>query len=103
MPESPEVAIAPKSKKLAVFLDGTWNAMADNTNVWRMKSLCATASSEGARHGARFIPHHAQPIHFVPPGPQGMFSGRTYQSLEVAFLCRGKGLNWLARKISENP
>ena len=32
-----------------------------------------------------------------------MFSGRTYQSLEVAFLCRGKGSNWLARKISENP
>jgi transposase-like protein len=35
--------------------------------------------------------------------PQGMISGRTYQSLEVAFLCSGKGLNWLARKISENP
>jgi uncharacterized protein (DUF2235 family) len=48
MPERPEVAVAPKSKKLAVFLDGTWNAVADNTNVWRMKSLCATASSEGA-------------------------------------------------------
>jgi uncharacterized protein (DUF2235 family) len=48
MPERPEVTVAPKSKKLAVFLDGTWNAVADNTNVWRMKSLCATASSEGA-------------------------------------------------------
>src|SRR3954471_149105 len=48
MPERPEVTVAPESKKLAVFLDGTWNAVADNTNVWRMKSLCATASSEGA-------------------------------------------------------
>lgn len=34
---------------------------------------------------------------------QRMFSGRTYQSFDVAFLCRGKELNWLARKISENP
>lgn len=41
MPERPEVA--PQNKKLAVFLDGTWNAVADNTNVWRMKSLCSTA------------------------------------------------------------
>jgi uncharacterized protein (DUF2235 family) len=48
MPERPEVAVVPENKKLAVFLDGTWNAVADNTNVWRMKSLCATASSEGA-------------------------------------------------------
>jgi uncharacterized protein (DUF2235 family) len=28
-------------KKLAVFLDGTWNTVNDDTNVWRMKSLCA--------------------------------------------------------------
>lgn len=37
-----------KTKKLAVFLDGTWNAVDDNTNVWRLKALCQTASSEGA-------------------------------------------------------
>lgn len=27
-------------KRLAVFLDGTWNTLGDNTNVWRLKSLC---------------------------------------------------------------
>lgn len=28
------------SKRIAVFLDGTWNTLGDNTNVWRLKSLC---------------------------------------------------------------
>ena len=28
-------------KRIALFLDGTWNAVDDNTNVWRLKSLCA--------------------------------------------------------------
>jgi uncharacterized protein (DUF2235 family) len=27
-------------RRLALFLDGTWNTGSDNTNVWRMKSLC---------------------------------------------------------------
>ncbi|RWF67349.1 DUF2235 domain-containing protein [Mesorhizobium sp.] len=27
-------------KRIAVFLDGTWNTLGDNTNVWRLKSLC---------------------------------------------------------------
>lgn len=27
-------------KRIAVFLDGTWNNVDDNTNVWRLKSLC---------------------------------------------------------------
>ena len=26
-------------RKLALFLDGTWNTVDDNPNVWRMKSL----------------------------------------------------------------
>lgn len=28
------------SRKLALFLDGTWNTSVSNTNVWRLKSLC---------------------------------------------------------------
>jgi uncharacterized protein (DUF2235 family) len=28
-------------RRLALFLDGTWNTLNDNTNVWRLKSLCA--------------------------------------------------------------
>ena len=27
-------------KRIAIFLDGTWNTSNDNTNVWRLKSLC---------------------------------------------------------------
>ena len=28
-------------KRLAIFLDGTWNSVDSNTNVWRMRALCA--------------------------------------------------------------
>ena len=34
-------------KRLAVFLDGTWNAVGDNTNVWRLRSLCLPKSDNG--------------------------------------------------------
>jgi uncharacterized protein (DUF2235 family) len=27
-------------RRIALFLDGTWNDVDDDTNVWRMKSLC---------------------------------------------------------------
>lgn len=37
------------SKRLAVFLDGTWNAVGDNTNVWRLRSLCAPRGADGKR------------------------------------------------------
>jgi len=30
----------PAVKRLAIFLDGTWNTLGNNTNVWRLKSLC---------------------------------------------------------------
>jgi uncharacterized protein (DUF2235 family) len=28
-------------RRLVLFLDGTWNTLGDNTNVWRFKSLCS--------------------------------------------------------------
>ncbi|MBS0250978.1 MAG: DUF2235 domain-containing protein, partial [Proteobacteria bacterium] len=31
-------------KRIAIFLDGTWNTQNNNTNVWRMRSLCAPNS-----------------------------------------------------------
>jgi uncharacterized protein (DUF2235 family) len=34
-------------KRLALFLDGTWNTVSSNTNVWRAKSMCAKASGDG--------------------------------------------------------
>jgi uncharacterized protein (DUF2235 family) len=34
-------------KRLALFLDGTWNVVSDNTNVWRLRSLFAPVSTDG--------------------------------------------------------
>ena len=41
------VAPKPAKKRLALFLDGTWNSEGDNTNVWRMRSLCAKTGTDG--------------------------------------------------------
>ena len=46
MPETPKIAEAAPKKRLALFLDGTWNAVDDNTNVWRLKSLCSPSSTD---------------------------------------------------------
>ncbi|MEA2881691.1 MAG: hypothetical protein QOH32_947 [Bradyrhizobium sp.] len=34
-------------RRLALFLDGTWNKVSDNTNIWRLRSLFAPAGSDG--------------------------------------------------------
>ena len=34
-------------KRLAVFLDGTWNEGNDNTNVWRSHALCDASDGDG--------------------------------------------------------
>jgi uncharacterized protein (DUF2235 family) len=39
-------------KQIALFLDGTWNNVDDNTNVWRLKSLCAKSSEQLAYYSA---------------------------------------------------
>lgn len=36
-------------KRIAIFLDGTWNTVNDNTNVWRLKSLCSDQCDGGTR------------------------------------------------------
>ena len=38
---------APPKKRIATFLDGTWNTVNDNTNVWRFRSLLARESEDG--------------------------------------------------------
>jgi uncharacterized protein (DUF2235 family) len=48
MPEAPVAAPTPKKKRIAVFLDGTWNTVNDNTNVWRLRALCAPRSMDGS-------------------------------------------------------
>ena len=34
------------NKRIALFLDGTWNNVSDNTNVWRLKSLCSKSPEQ---------------------------------------------------------
>ena len=41
MPDPLSDAVVLPKKRVAVFLDGTWNTVNDNTNVWRLKSLLA--------------------------------------------------------------
>jgi hypothetical protein len=53
-------------KRLAIFLDGTWNEPGDNTNVWRLRSLCSPIASDGTRQ-----------LHYYDPGPSG-FKGGTF-------------------------
>lgn len=55
-----------KAKRLAVFLDGTWNEPGDNTNVWRLRSLLAPTASDGTVQ-----------LHYYDPGPSG-FKGGTF-------------------------
>ncbi|WEX12307.1 DUF2235 domain-containing protein [Chelativorans sp. AA-79] len=34
-------------KRIAIFLDGTWNNTKSNTNVWRLAALCAAHGRDG--------------------------------------------------------
>jgi uncharacterized protein (DUF2235 family) len=43
-------------KRLAVFLDGTWNTVNDNTCVWRLKALCADYGKDGLEQRAYYDP-----------------------------------------------
>jgi uncharacterized protein (DUF2235 family) len=40
-------AVASGRKRIAVLLDGTWNTVNDNTNLWRLKSLLAPRGRDG--------------------------------------------------------
>lgn len=42
-----KVAPAPTHKRVAVYLDGTWNTVHDNTNVWRLRALTAPIGKDG--------------------------------------------------------
>jgi uncharacterized protein (DUF2235 family) len=42
----------PDSKRIALFLDGTWNTVDDNTNIWRMKSLCPAGAGQVCYYSA---------------------------------------------------
>jgi uncharacterized protein (DUF2235 family) len=54
MTGAPIVSAKPAKKRIASFLDGTWNVVDDNTNVWRLKSLCATHSPDDVQQLAYY-------------------------------------------------
>jgi uncharacterized protein (DUF2235 family) len=41
-------------KRVALFLDGTWNEVSDNTNVWRLRSLFAPVGTDGLQQRAYY-------------------------------------------------
>jgi uncharacterized protein (DUF2235 family) len=49
-----DIASTARKKRLALFLDGTWNVVSDNTNVWRLRSLFAPVSSDGCEQRAYY-------------------------------------------------
>ena len=46
LPSAPAIAAIKQTKRLALYLDGTWNQVDTNTNVWRMKALTAKAGND---------------------------------------------------------
>jgi uncharacterized protein (DUF2235 family) len=51
MPDTPPAA---SKKRLALFLDGTWNVVSDNTNVWRLRSLFSPVGADGREQRAYY-------------------------------------------------
>jgi uncharacterized protein (DUF2235 family) len=46
---------SPRSKRrLALFLDGTWNVVDDNTNIWRFRALFTPIASDGREQRAYY-------------------------------------------------
>jgi hypothetical protein len=50
----PDTLSAAHKKRLALFLDGTWNEVSDKTNIWRLRSLFAQIGSDGREQRAYY-------------------------------------------------
>ncbi len=50
----PDPSPATPKKRLALYLDGTWNQVSDNTNVWRFRALFSPASADGCAQRAYY-------------------------------------------------
>jgi uncharacterized protein (DUF2235 family) len=49
-----DVSVAASKKRLALYLDGTWNQVSDNTNVWRFRALFSPSSADGCEQRAYY-------------------------------------------------
>lgn len=50
----PNTSIVVPNKRLALFLDGTWNQVSDNTNIWRFRALFAPIGTDGREQRAYY-------------------------------------------------
>ncbi len=75
------------SKRLALFLDGTWNAVGTNTNVWRLRSLCAECDSDGR-----------QQLRYYDAGVNGVIGGGWGKGLTENVQ---EAYNWLVENYED--
>jgi uncharacterized protein (DUF2235 family) len=75
------------NKKLALFLDGTWNAVGTNTNVWRLRSLCADKDAEGR-----------QQLRYYDTGVNGVIGGGWGKGLTENVQ---EAYNWLVENYED--
>ena len=45
---------AVQKRRLALFLDGTWNEVSDNTNIWRLRALFSPVGLDGCEQRAYY-------------------------------------------------
>jgi uncharacterized protein (DUF2235 family) len=53
-PSSAAAKSVVQKKRLALFLDGTWNEVSDNTNIWRFRALFSPMSMDGCEQRAYY-------------------------------------------------
>jgi uncharacterized protein (DUF2235 family) len=85
--ETPKVAVGQQQKRLALFLDGTWNEVDSNTNVWRMKALCAPTSTDGKTQFA-----------YYEIGVNGVVGGSTGKGLDENIR---RAYEWLVENYND--
>ncbi len=50
----PDPSSSAQKKRLALYLDGTWNQVSDNTNIWRFRALFSPQSADGCAQRAYY-------------------------------------------------
>ena len=85
--EAPKVEVKQQQKRLALFLDGTWNEVESNTNVWRMKALCGSTSTDSKSQLA-----------YYEIGVNGVVGGSTGKGLDANIK---RAYEWLIENYSD--
>lgn len=75
------------NKKLAIFLDGTWNAVGTNTNVWRLRSLCSAVDKSSCTQ-----------LRYYDAGVNGFFGGGWGRGLSENVQ---EAYNWLVENYED--